>query len=160
MRTNAHIKQYINKITLWLEQKGFQPEVVQHVMRVVIVKSNGYTNPLLMFDKESILVNIVHSRPIPYKYRGQLTEQLEQLNIEGVSYAYGFDKYDRALMYADLLPISGSNADSDNRLDEFCQRAFIVAPQMLDDLVASTIETPVIINCISCEYNINRQVNY
>ena len=130
------------------------------MMRVVIIKGNGYTNPLLMFDGDSILVNITHSKPIPYKNRGRLTEQLSQLNIEGVSYAYGFDKYDRTLMYADLLDISQTDAESDKRLDEFCQRAFIIAPQMLDNLVGSVVETPLITNCITCKYSTAKQVSY
>ena len=141
MKTDAHIKQYIGKIARWLDENGFEPEVVHQVIRVVIANHNGYTNPLLMFDKGSILVNVVHSKPIPHKNREQLTGQLEQLNIEGVSYAYGFDKYDRALMYADLLDISDSDADSDKRLDEFCRRAFITVPQILDDITASAVKS-------------------
>ena len=160
MRSNAHIKHYIDKITCWIEQRGFEPEVVHQVMRVVIVKSNEYTNPLLMFDRDGILVNVTHSKPIPHKKRGRLTEQLKQLNIEGVSYAYGFDKFDKALMYADQLDIFGSDAYTDERLDEFCQRAFIIAPQTLDNLVGSVVETPVITNCISCKYSTAKQINY
>ena len=160
MKPNAHIKQYIERVARWLEQHGFEPEVVHQVMRVVIVKRNGYTNPLLIFDKDSILVNVVHSNPIPHKNRGQLSEQLKQLNVEGVSYAYGFDKYDKAVMYADQLDISDSDAGSDERIDDFCRRAFINAPQMLDNLVASTIETPAITNCISCKYSTSKQVSY
>ena len=137
MKPNAHIEQYINKIENWLEQREFKPEVVRQIMRVIIDKGNGYTNPLLIFDKDSILVNVVHSNPIPHKNREQLAGQLEQLNIEGVSYAYGFDKYDRSLMYADLLDISDSDADTDDRIDDFCQRAFIIAPRLLDEIAAS-----------------------
>jgi len=140
MKPNAHIGQYINKITHWLEQREFKPEVVHQIMRVVIANHNGYTNPLLIFDEDRILVKVVHSNPIPGKYREQLNKQLEQLNIEGVSYAYGFDKYDRSLMYADMLDISGSDADSDERIDDFCQRAFIAAPRLLDEITASTFE--------------------
>jgi len=140
MKPNAHIEQYINKIENWLEQREFKPEVVRQIMRVIIDKGNGYTNPLLIFDKDSILVNVVHSNPIPHKNREQLAGQLEQLNIEGVSYAYGFDKYDRSLMYADLLDISDSDADTDDRIEEFCQRAFIAAPRLLDEITASAVE--------------------
>jgi len=137
MESNAHIEQYIDKISNWLKQRAFKPEVVRQIMRVVIDKGNGYANPLLIFDKDSILANVVHSKPIPYKNREQLAGQLEQLNIEGVSYAYGFDKYDRSLMYADLLDISDSDADTDDRIDDFCQRAFIIAPRLLDEIAAS-----------------------
>jgi len=140
MKPNAHIKQYIGKITCWLQDKGFDPEVYSEIMRVIIDKGNGYANPLLIFDGDRILVNVVHSNPILGKYREQLNKQLEQLNIEGASYAYGFDKYDRSLMYADLLDISDSDADTDDRIEEFCQRAFIIAPQILDDITASAFE--------------------
>ena len=143
MKPNAHIKQYIKKITCWLGQRGFEPEVVQQVMRVVIPRRSGYTNPVLLFDKDKIRINLYHSLSISgSREQNKLLEQLEPLNIQDASYAYGIGLYDK-LLYADLLPISGSNADTDNRLDEFCQRAFITAPQMLDNLIASTIETPV-----------------
>ena len=141
MNSNTHMRQYIEKITCWLEQKDFKPEVSDCVIRVIICKDNGYANPLLIFDKDSIFINIVHSKPISRKNRERLSEQFALLNIEGVSYAYGFDKFDKALMYADLLPISGCDADSDERLDEFCQQAFIIAPQILDDITVSIGES-------------------
>ena len=140
MKSNAHIKQYIDKITHWLKDNGFEPEVYRKIMRVIIDKSNGYTNPFLIFDRDSILVNVAHSKPISSRNREQLSKQLVQLNVEGVSYAYGLDKFDKGLMYADQLDISQTDAESDKRLDEFCQRAFITVPQILDDITASAVE--------------------
>ena len=137
MKTNGHIKQYIDKITCWLQEKGFEPEVVQQVMRVVIPGHTGYTNPVLIFDKDTILINLYHSVSIsdPRK-QDSLCKQFEKLNIRDASYTYGMGLYDK-LLYADLLDISQTDADNDARLDEFCQRAFITAPQMLDNIAAS-----------------------
>ena len=87
MRTNARIKQYIDKITHWLEQRGFQPEVVHQVMRVVIPRRGGYTNPVLLFDKDKIQINLYHSMSINgSRKQEKLLEQLEMLNVQDASY--------------------------------------------------------------------------
>ena len=141
MKTKGHIKQYIDKITCWLQENGFEPEVVQQVMRVVISGHAGYTNPVLIFDKDAIRINLYHRVSVSGpRERDRLSKQFETLNIRDASYAYGIGLHDK-LLYADLLDVSQTDANNDARLDAFCHRAFIAAPRMLDDIAAEVGST-------------------